>query len=96
MYLYTQAVLHRVLSHTLLYDNTSAVNMPISNKHTHTRSLSRLYCRNSVICFSDTDKTASLDIGRASAWQKCISIFLWMADSEMGTSLKFKCVVKSA
>jgi len=96
MYLYTQAVLHRVLSNTLLCDNTISVNVSISNKHTHTPSLSRIYCRNIVICMSDIEETASLDIGRASAWQKFISIFLWRADSEMGTGLKFKCVVKSA
>jgi len=41
-------------------------------------------------------KAAGLYIGRASAWQKCISIFLWRADSGLGTDLKFKCVVKSA
>jgi len=46
--------------------------------------------------FSDIEKAASLDIGRASARQKCIFIFLWRADSEMGTGLKFKCLVKSA
>ena len=95
MYLHTQAVLHRVLSHTLLY-NTSSVNMSISNKNTHTPPLSRLYCRNIVICLSDIEKAASLDIGRASAWQKCISIFLWRTESGLGTDLKFKCVVKIA
>jgi len=70
--------------------------MSISNKNTHTPPLCRLYCRNIVICLSDVEKAASLDIGRASAWQKWISIFLWRVDSEMGTGLKFKCVVKSA
>jgi len=45
---------------------------------------------------TDIEKAASLDIGRATAWQKCISIFLWRVDSEMRTGLKFKCVVKSA
>jgi len=96
MYLHTQAVLHRVLSPTLFSDNTSSVNMSISNKNTHTPPLCRLYCRNIVICLSDIEKAASLDIGRASTWQKCIFIFLWRADIETGTDLKFKCVLKSA
>jgi len=96
MYFHTQAILHRVLSPTLFSDNTSSVNMSFSNKNTHTPPLCRLYCRNIVICLSDIEKAASLDIGRATAWQKCISIFLWSVDSEIGTDLKFKCVKKSA
>jgi len=77
MYWNTQAVLHRVLSPTLFSDNTSSVSMSISNKNTHTPPLCRLCCRNIVKCLSNREKAASLDIGRASAWQKCISIFLW-------------------
>jgi hypothetical protein len=96
MYLHTQAVLHRVLSPTLFSDNTSSVNISIFNKNRHAPPLYRFYCRNIVMCLSDIEKAASLDIGRATAWQKCISIFLWRADSEMRTGLKFKCVVKSA
>jgi hypothetical protein len=42
------------------------------------------------------EKAACLDIGRANEKKKCISIFLWRAESELGTGLKFKCVLKSA
>jgi len=42
------------------------------------------------------EKAACFDIGRANEWQKCISIFLWRAESVLGTGLKFKCVLKSA
>jgi len=56
MYLHTQAFLHRVLSTTLFSDNASSVNMPISNKNTHSLPLCSVYCRKIVICLSDIEK----------------------------------------